>query len=84
LWSSVSLARNRESIFGLVQDRELNLKEPDVQRRDYERAVELISDGKIITAPLFSNHFPLDQYLDAYHFIEAQGDRSLKVFIDVA
>jgi len=70
---------------GLVQDRELNLKGTLMyQRRDYERAVELISDGKIITAPLFSNHFPLDQYLDAYHFIEAQGDKSMKVFIDVA
>jgi L-iditol 2-dehydrogenase len=70
---------------GLVQDRELNLKGTLMyQRRDYERAVELISDGEIITAPLVSKHFPLDQYLDAYHFIEKQGDKSMKVLIDVA
>jgi L-iditol 2-dehydrogenase len=70
---------------GLVQDRELNLRGTLMyQRRDYERAIELISDGRIITAPLVSNHFPLDQYLDAYHFIEKQGDKSMKVLIDVA
>jgi L-iditol 2-dehydrogenase len=70
---------------GLVQDRELVLKGTLMyQRRDYERAVELIADGKIITDPLFSKHFPLEQYLEAYHFIEAQGDKSMKVLIDVA
>jgi L-iditol 2-dehydrogenase len=70
---------------GLVQDHELTLKGTLMYRcRDYERAIELILDGRIITAPLVSNHFPLDQYLDAYHFIEEQGDKSMKVLIDVA
>jgi L-iditol 2-dehydrogenase len=70
---------------GLVQDHELHIKGTLMyQRQDYERAVELISAGKIITAPLVSKHFPLEQYMEAYHFIEAQGDRSMKILIDVA
>ncbi len=70
---------------GLVQDRELNLRGTLMYRRpDYERAIELIASGQVITEPLMSKHFAFDSYLDAYHFIEAQGDRSMKVFIDVA
>jgi len=70
---------------GLVQDRELNLHGTLMyQRPDYERAVELIASGQVITQPLFSKHFPFDAYLDAYKFIDAQGDKSMKVFIDVA
>ena len=69
---------------GLVQDRELNLRGTLMYRReDYLRAVELIACGGIRTAPLISQHFPFEQYLEAYHFIERQGDRTMKVFIDV-
>ena len=68
----------------LVQDRELNLHGTLMyQERDYKRAVELIASGGIVTEPLMSKHFPLDDYLDAYHFIDAQGDKTMKVFIDV-
>jgi L-iditol 2-dehydrogenase len=70
---------------GLVQDRELNLHGTLMyQRPDYQRAVELIASGGVVTEPLMSKHFSLDQYSEAYHFIDTQGDRSLKVFIDVA
>lgn len=70
---------------GLVQDRELNLRGTLMYRRpDYLRAIELIDAGKVQTQPLMSTHFAFDDYLDAYHYIEAQGDRSMKVFIDVA
>lgn len=69
---------------GLVQDRELNLRGTLMyQRKDYERAVELIATGQVITDPLFSKHFRLDDYLQAYQFIDDQGDKSMKVFIDV-
>ena len=53
------------------------------QRPDYERAVELIGSGQVVTDPLFSKHFPIDEYLAAYEFIEAQGDKTMKVFIDL-
>jgi threonine dehydrogenase-like Zn-dependent dehydrogenase len=69
---------------GLVQDRELTLRGTLMyQRRDYLRAVELIATGGVVTAPLISKHFAMDDYLEAYHFIEAQGEKSLKVFIDI-
>ncbi len=69
---------------GLVQDRELNLRGTLMYKRvDYLRAVELIASGGVKTAPLISKHFSMDDYLEAYQFIEAQGDKSLKVFIDI-
>jgi L-iditol 2-dehydrogenase len=69
---------------GLVQDRELNLRGSLMYKAaDYRRAVELIASGGILTEPLISKHFPLARYLDAFRFIEEQGDRSMKVFIDV-
>lgn len=70
---------------GLVQDRELNLRGTLMYKRpDYERAVELIAAGAVATEPLFSKHFPMDNYLDAYQFIDAQRDKTMKVFIDIA
>ena len=70
---------------GLVQDRELNIRGTLMyQRQDYERAVKLIASGGIVTEPLMSKHFPFDAYLDAYRFIDQQGDKTMKVFIDVA
>jgi len=50
---------------------------------DYQRAVELIASGHVVTPPLESNHFPLSDYLSAYRFIEQQAGNSMKVFIDV-
>lgn len=68
-----------------VQDRELNLRGTLMyQRPDYLRAVELIASGGILTEPLVSRHFPIDNYIDAYHFIDQFGEKSMKVVIDVA
>jgi L-iditol 2-dehydrogenase/threonine 3-dehydrogenase len=53
------------------------------RQEDYEAAVEMIASGKIITAPLLTNSFPFSQYLEAYQFIEKQGDKSMKVMIDL-
>jgi 2-desacetyl-2-hydroxyethyl bacteriochlorophyllide A dehydrogenase len=54
------------------------------QQADYEQAVEWIASGQMITEPLVTGHFPMEQYAEAYRFIEAQGDKTLKVVIDVA
>jgi L-iditol 2-dehydrogenase len=68
-----------------VQDRELNLRGTLMyQRPDYLRAVELIASGGILTEPLVSKHFSIDNYIEAYHFIDQFGDKSMKVVIDVA
>jgi len=70
---------------GLVQDRELNIRGTLMyQAHDYKRAVELIASGGVVTEPLMSKHFPFAAYLDAYRFIDQQGDKTMKVFIDVA
>ena len=70
---------------GLVQDRELNIHGTLMyQRSDYEKAVALLASGRVISEPLFSKHFPLEKYLDAYEFIESQRDQTMKVFIDLA
>ena len=70
---------------GLVQDRELNIHGTLMyQSQDYKRAVELIASGGIITEPLISKHFAMDDYLQAYRFIDQQGDKAMKVFIDIA
>ena len=53
------------------------------RHEDYLTAVEMIASGKIITTPLLTTSFPFDKYLDAYKFIEEQGDKSLKVMINV-
>jgi 2-desacetyl-2-hydroxyethyl bacteriochlorophyllide A dehydrogenase len=53
------------------------------QYRDYEEAVRRIASGDIVTAPLDSKHFPFEQYGSAYEFIDEQGAKSMKVFIDL-
>ncbi len=70
---------------GLVQDRELSIHGTLMyQRQDCERAVKLIASGGIVAEPLVSKHFPLESYLAAYRFIDQQGDKTMKVFVDVA
>lgn len=70
---------------GLVQDRELLITGTLMYKReDYIRAVELIHQEKIQTQPLMSKHFSMDHYLDAYKYIQEQGDKTMKVFIDIS
>jgi 2-desacetyl-2-hydroxyethyl bacteriochlorophyllide A dehydrogenase len=68
----------------VIGDRELHLLGTLMyQHGDYEEAVRHIAAGDICTAPLDSKHFPFQQYLDAYRYIEDQGADCLKVFIDL-
>ena len=53
------------------------------KHEDYEAAVEMIANGKIKLDPLMSKHFPFEEYLDAYKYIEEKGDKNMKVFIDL-
>ena len=69
---------------GYVQDRELSLRGTMMYTKaDYERAIELIASGGIAAGPLVSRHFPLEDYLAAYQYIDEAGDRTMKVLIDV-
>ena len=77
-------AENPAINLGFVQDRELTLIGTLMYKhQDYQKAVELIAAGHIATEPLETNHFPFEKYLDAYKFIDAQRDKSMKVFIDL-
>lgn len=68
----------------LVSEHELSMLGSMMYRHeDYVQAVQWIADGALRTEPLASRHFPFEQYLDAYRYIEAQGDRCVKVFIDL-
>jgi len=65
-------------------EHELNLFGSMMYRKeDYQEAVKMIDSGKIKTTPLISKHFSFEAYLEAYQYIEKQGDRTMKVMIDL-
>jgi L-iditol 2-dehydrogenase len=69
---------------GLVQDRELSLIGTLMyQRQDYERAIELVSSGKLHLDPMITHRFDFRHYLDAYEAIETSGGQYMKVMIDL-
>lgn len=68
----------------IVGDRELSLTGTLMYKHeDYQEAVRLIDEETIETEPLFTKHFPFEEYLEAYQFIDNQGDKTLKVIIDL-
>jgi L-iditol 2-dehydrogenase/threonine 3-dehydrogenase len=68
----------------ILGDRELTLIGTLMYKQeDYEQAVRWIGSGRIRTEPLVTRHFPFDGYAEAYHFIEEQAHRALKVMVDV-
>jgi L-iditol 2-dehydrogenase len=69
---------------GLVQDRELSLVGTLMyQKVDYERAIELVASGKMKLDEMVTHRFPFDEYLDAYHTIEASKGDYLKIMIEL-
>jgi len=68
----------------VVGDRELSIVGTLMyQSTDYEEAVQRIASGDIETGPLETKHFPFAAYAEAYEFIDQEGPRSMKVFIDL-
>jgi len=69
---------------GLVQDRELKLAGTLMyQNSDYEIAIDLIKSGKMCLDDLITHRFKFEQYLDAYHAIEAANGEYMKVMIEL-
>jgi len=69
---------------GLVQDKELRLIGTLMYRAgDYAAAIDLIETERIRLDPLISRHFEFEDYPRAFKFIEQQGDRTMKVLIDL-
>jgi L-iditol 2-dehydrogenase len=69
---------------GLVQDRELNLIGTLMyQKRDYERAIELVASDKLFLNPMVTQRFAFKEYPEAYEAIENSAGDYLKVIIDL-
>jgi L-iditol 2-dehydrogenase len=69
---------------GLVQDRELSLVGTLMyQKEDFERAIDLVSTGKMYLDNLISHRFKFTEYLAAYHLIEKANGEYMKVMIDL-
>ncbi len=70
---------------GFVQDRELTLTGTLMyQKKDYEQAIRLMGQGSLTLEPMITQRFSFEEYLQAYHAIEASNGEYLKVMIDVS
>lgn len=68
----------------VLNDRELDLDSTMMYRHeDYVEAIRLAGAGKIQLKPLMSRRFPFCDYLDAYKYIDANRETTMKVLIDV-
>jgi 2-desacetyl-2-hydroxyethyl bacteriochlorophyllide A dehydrogenase len=69
---------------GFLGEHELNVLGSMMYRHeDYLEAVDWVSQGRIKTSPLITHYFSLDEYHDAYKFIESNADQAIKVMIEV-
>ena len=67
-----------------LNDHELDLDTTMMYRHeDYVEAIRLVNEGKIHLKPLMSKHFAFTDYLEAYHYIEANRETTMKVLVDV-
>jgi len=74
--------RKPEVDLGLVQDRELSLVGTLMyQKRDYEKAIELVASGKLFLNEMITHHFPFKEYPDAYKTIDEAKGNIMKVMI---
>lgn len=68
----------------VLNDHELDLNTSMMYRHeDYADAIRLVGEGKIQLKPLMSRHFAFKEYLDAYAYIDANRETTMKVLIDV-
>ena len=51
------------------------------RHEDYLTAIDQVSSGAIRREPLISNHFPFEQYDEAYKFKDEIGSTSMKIII---
>jgi len=53
------------------------------RNEDYIDAIKLVNEGKISLKPLISKHFKFREFLDAYKYIDANRESTMKVIINV-
>jgi L-iditol 2-dehydrogenase len=68
----------------VANDHELDIKSTMMYRHeDYLDAIRLVSQGSIALPLLVSKHFAFREYLDAYKYIDANRETTMKVIINV-
>lgn len=68
----------------VLNDHELDLNTTMMYRHeDYVKAIEMVNEGKIHLRPLMSKVFPFREYQQAYQYIDANRETTMKVLIDV-
>lgn len=68
----------------VICEHELNVMGSMMYRHeDWVQAVKWIASGDVQVDPLVSKHFDFEQFPKAYDFIEEEGERSMKVMIDL-
>ena len=68
----------------VLNDHELDLNTTMMYRHeDYVKAIEMVNEGKIQLRPLMSKVFPFGQYKQAYEYIDANRETTMKILIDV-
>lgn len=67
-----------------LNDSELDLKTSMMYRHeDYVDAIKIINEKKVDLEPLISKHFAFKDYKNAYEYIDANREKTLKVLIDI-
>ena len=68
----------------VLNDHELDLNTTMMYRNeDYLEAIELVRAEKVHLKPLISKHFAFCDYAEAYRYIDANRETTMKVLIDV-
>ena len=68
----------------VANDHELDIKSTMMYRHeDYVDAIRLVNEGKVRLEPLISKQFAFKDYLEAYRFIDANRETTMKVIINV-
>lgn len=68
----------------VLNDHELDLNTTMMYRHeDYVGAIDLVESGKVRLSPLISKHFAFRDYAEAYRYIDANRESTMKVIIDV-
>ena len=68
----------------VLNDHELDLNTTMMYRNeDYLEAIELVRAEKVHLKPLISKHFAFCNYAEAYRYIDANRETTMKVLIDV-
>lgn len=83
-YSGCGFAGMAQADLAVLNDHELDLNTTMMYRHeDYVKAMELVTNQLVALEPLQSKVFPFSEYQQAYEFIDANRETSMKVLIDV-